>query len=48
MPVYGGTVVWAAIGVIVANWTDTQIVALTAAAGALIVAPWTLITLRRA
>jgi hypothetical protein len=48
MPVYGGTVVWAAIGVIVANWTDTQIVALTAAGGAIIVALWTLITLRRA
>jgi hypothetical protein len=48
MPVYGGTVVWAAIGVIVANWADTQIVALTAAAGAIIVALWTLITLRRA
>jgi hypothetical protein len=48
MPVYGATVVWAAIVVIVANWADTQIVALTAAAGALIVALWTLITLRRA
>jgi hypothetical protein len=48
MPVYGVTVVWAAIGVIVANWADTQIVALTAAAGAIIVALWTLITLRRA
>ncbi len=48
MPVYGGTVVWAAIGVVVANWTDAQTVALTAAAGAIIVAIWTLITLRRA
>jgi hypothetical protein len=48
MPVYGATVVWAAIGVIVANWADTQTVALTAAAGAVIVALWTLITLRRA
>jgi hypothetical protein len=48
MPVYGVTVVWAAIGVIVANWADTQIVALTAAAGAIIVALWTLITMRRA
>jgi len=48
MPVYGGTVVWAAIGVVLANWADTQIVALTAAAGAIIVALWTLITLRRA
>jgi hypothetical protein len=48
MPVYGATVVWAAIGVIVANWADTQTVALTAAAGAVILALWTLITLRRA
>ena len=48
MPVYGSTVVWAAIGVVVANWADTQIVALTAAGGAIIVALWTLITLRRA
>ena len=48
MPVYGGTVVWAAIGVIVANWTDTQIVALTAAGGATIVALRTHITQRRA
>ena len=48
MPVYGATVVWAAIGVIVANWADTQTVALTAALGAVIVALWTLITLRRA
>ena len=48
MPVYGATVVWAAIGVIVANWTDTQIVAQTAAGGGTIVARWTLITLRRA
>ena len=48
MPVYGVTVVWAAIGVVVANWADAQTVALTAAAGAIIVALWTLITLRRA
>lgn len=48
MPVYGATVVWAAIGVIVANWADNQTVALTAAIGAVIVALWTLITLRRA
>jgi hypothetical protein len=48
MPVYGATVVWAAIGVIVANWADTQTVALTAALGAVIVALWTLITQRRA
>jgi hypothetical protein len=48
MPVYGATVVWAAIGVVLANWADTQTVALTAALGAVIVALWTLITLRRA
>jgi hypothetical protein len=48
MPVYGATVVWAAIGVVVANWADNQTVALTAAVGAVIVALWTLITLRRA
>ena len=48
MPVYGATVVWAAIGVVLANWADTQTVALTAAGGALIVALWTFITLRRA
>jgi hypothetical protein len=48
MPVYGATVVWAAIGVVLANWADTPLVAYTAAGGALIVALWTLITLRRA
>jgi hypothetical protein len=48
MPVYGATVVWAAVGVVLANWADTQTVALTAAGGAVIVALWTLITLRRA
>jgi hypothetical protein len=48
MPVYGATVVWAAIGVVLANWTDNQAVALTATAGAVLTALWTLITLRRA
>jgi hypothetical protein len=48
MPVYGATVVWAAIGVVLANWADTPIVAYTAALGAVMVALWTLITLRRA
>ena len=48
MPVYGATVVWAAIGVVLANWPDTPIVAYTAALGAVMVALWTLITLRRA
>jgi hypothetical protein len=48
MPVYGATVVWAAIGVVLANWTDNQTVALTAAAGAVLTTLWTLITLRRA
>jgi hypothetical protein len=48
MPVYGATVVWAAIGVVLANWADTPIVAYTASLGAVTVALWTLITLRRA
>ena len=48
MPVYGATVVWAAVGVVLANWADTPIVAYTAALGAVMVALWTLITLRRA
>ena len=38
MPVYGATVVWAAIGVVLANWADTPLVAYTAAGGAVIVA----------
>lgn len=48
MPVYGATVVWAAIGVVVANWADTPMVAYTAIFGAALVAVWTVITLRRA
>lgn len=48
MPVYGATVVWAAIGVVVANWADTPTVAYAAIGGAVIVAVWTLYTLRRA
>lgn len=47
MPVYGATVVWAAIGVVVANWANTQTVAYAAISGAVIVAAWTLYTLRR-
>ncbi len=48
MPVYGATVIWAAIGVVVANWADTPMVAYTAIFGAALVAVWTVITLRRA
>lgn len=48
MPVYGFTVVWAAIGVVVANWADNQTVAFTAIGGAVAVGLWTLYTLRRA
>lgn len=48
MPVYGATLVWAAIGVVVANWADTPMVAYTAIFGAALVAVWTVITLRRA
>lgn len=48
MPVYGATVIWAAIGVVVANWADTPMVAYTAIGGAALVAVWTVITLRRA
>jgi hypothetical protein len=48
MPVYGATVVWAAIGVVVANWADTPMVAYMAIAGAALIAVWTVITLRRA
>ena len=33
MPVYGLTVVWALVGLIVANWADTPLVAWSAAAG---------------
>ena len=48
MPVYGATVFWAAIGVVVAKWADTPMVAYTAIVGAALVAVWTVITLRRA
>lgn len=36
MPVYGLTVVWALIGVIVANWADSRLVAGAAGGGALV------------
>lgn len=48
MPVYGATVVWASIGVVVANWGDNQPVALAALAGAALLTLWTLLQLRRA
>lgn len=47
MPVYGATVVWAAIGVVVANWADNPTIAFTALGGAVAVGLWTLYTLRR-
>lgn len=48
MPVYGATVVWAAIGIVVANRADNLTVALAAAAGAMAMALWTLVLIRRA
>lgn len=48
MPVYGATVVWAATGVVVANWADNQSVAYAAIGGALIVMAWTIYTRLRA
>ncbi len=48
MPVYGATVVWAAIGVVVANMADNQTVAYAAIGGAIIVGLATLALLRRA
>ena len=48
MPVYGATVVWAIIGIVVVNWADNQTVAYVAVAGAAIMAAATaVITLRR-
>jgi hypothetical protein len=41
MPVYGATVVWAAIGIVVANWGAEPVVAYAAIAGAAIVAAYT-------
>jgi hypothetical protein len=47
MPVYGLTVIWALIGVIVANGTENLTVSVIAASGALIMA-LTLVAARRA
>ena len=48
MPVYGVTVVWAIVGIVVVNWGDNATVAYVAVAGALVMAAATvLITLRR-
>lgn len=48
MPVYGATVVWAIVGIIVVNWGDNTTVAYAACAGAVIMAGATaLLALRR-
>jgi hypothetical protein len=47
MPVYGATVVWALIGIVMANRTDLPVVAITALAGAVIVGTYTVILARR-
>ena len=47
MPVYGATVVWAIVGVIVANWGANATVAYAAVAGAAIMAMATVATLLR-
>lgn len=47
MPVYGLTVIWALIGIVVANWVPNMTVALLAAAGIIVMAV-TLVATRRA
>lgn len=47
MPIYGATVVWAVIGVIVANWGSNAVVAYSAIAGAIVMAGGTLALTRR-
>lgn len=47
MPVYGATVVWAAIGIIAANRGKNLTVSAAAAAGAILVTVWTVAKLRR-
>ena len=48
LPVYGATVVWAIIGLVVANWGQNPTVAYAAIAGAALMAATTLARLRRA
>ena len=48
MPVYGATVVWASIGVVVANWGQAPAVAYAALSGAIILTIWTAYTRLRA
>lgn len=47
MPVYGLTVIWALVGVIVANWGDLAVVAWAAAAGAVLMLGALVLTGRR-
>lgn len=47
MPVYGLTVIWALVGVIVANWGDLAVVAWAAAAGAVLLLGALVLTGRR-
>lgn len=47
MPVYGLTVIWALVGVIVANWGDLAVVAWAAAAGAVVMLGALVLTGRR-
>ena len=48
MPLYGMTVIWAIIGVLVANWGQNATVAISSAAGALLMAVVTIGLARRA
>jgi len=48
LPVYGATVVWAIIGIVVANWGQNPTVAYAAIAGAALMAATTLARLHRA
>lgn len=47
MPLYGATVVWALMGIVVANWPDLKLVAIAALLGALVLAAMTAAIARR-
>lgn len=47
MPVYGATIVWAIVGIVVKSWGNNPTVAYAALAGAVIMALVTLVQLRR-
>ena len=47
MPIYGATVVWAIIGVVVVNWGDKPMIAYAALAGAVVMAAATIGLLRK-